>query len=310
MPSAAAAAAAAAMLIAGNGGGGGGGGSSHTVTAGDMHGSTGGGSEAGGASLAAAAAAAAAAAPPPVSRHLRAAAEVLGAELVGITALAETCSPRGVLEALALATQEEEGSGGGDTRRSIKEGHHRDGSDVGERGGGGGGVGGKKSFRGEKAAEFRAAAGRVGVIADRLLQVSREEGGSPATTTAAGEGDTAAVTEAAPADGGGDDDDLGLALAAAKLDAELERWEEGDGGQEAGGRGAVEAFRKEFVERVGEAGGLKALALSWNGVAKLDAAFVAWVGEVRCRWGGGRWLHWSWCAVSAGSVRVLCFGRC
>ncbi|CAM9702766.1 unnamed protein product, partial [Scytosiphon promiscuus] len=39
-------------------------------------------------------------------------------------------------------------------------------------------------------------------------------------------------------------------------------------------------FRKEFVERVGEAGGLKALALSWNGVAKLDAAFVAWVGEV------------------------------
>lgn len=57
-------------------------------------------------------------------------------------------------------------------------------------------------------------------------------------------------------------------------------WEEDERDESVGG---VEAFRAEFFERVGEAGGLKALALSWNGVARLEAAFLAWAGKVRRR---------------------------
>ncbi|CAN0487973.1 unnamed protein product, partial [Ectocarpus sp. 12 AP-2014] len=285
-PAAAAAAAAAALLMGGGTGGGGGGsngGGSGGV--GDIHGS-GNGSETGAASLVAAAAAAAGVAPaqPPVSRNLRAAAELLGAEVVGITALAEACSPRGILESLALATRR-----GVSKRKHGEGGHRRGGRHDGDAGGGEPGVGAEEeeregaaaaaagaaaatpvtvvSLRKEKAAKFRAAAERVRLIVGRL-EVSRDVTSPAAAATATAEGGGAA----APVHGG----DVSFFPAARAV---WEDEEEGGGGEAEREDEGVEAFRSEFVESVEEAGGLKALTLSWTGVARLEEAFLAWVVE-------------------------------
>ncbi|CAM9431400.1 unnamed protein product, partial [Ectocarpus sp. 13 AM-2016] len=279
----AAAAAAAALLMGGGGGGGSNGGGSGGV--GDMHGS-GNGSETGAASLVAAAAAAAGAAPaqPPVSRNLRAAAELLGAEVVGITALADACSPRGILESLALATRRDVSK-----RKHREGGHRRGGRHDGDAGGGEPGVGAEEekegaaaaaaaavgaaattpvtvvSLRKEKAAKFRAAAERVRLIVGRL-EVSRDVTSPAAAATATVEGGGAA----APVHGG----DVSFFPAARAV---WEDEEEGGGGEAEREDEGVEAFRSEFVESVEEAGGLKALTLSWTGVARLEEAFLAWV---------------------------------
>ncbi|CBN79515.2 hypothetical protein (Partial), partial [Ectocarpus siliculosus] len=291
-PTTAPAAAAAALLMGGGSGGGGGGGGSNgggSGVVGDIHGS-GNGSDTGAASLVAAAAAAAAgAAPsqPPVSRNLRAAAELLGAEVVGITALAEACSPRGILESLALATRRDVSK-----RKPGEGGHRRGGRHDGDAGGGEPGVGAEEeekegaaaaaagaaaatpvavvSLRKEKAAKFRATAERVRLIVGRL-EVSRDVTSPPAAAAvavAAAEGGGVA----APVHGG----DVSFFPAARAV---WEDEEEGGGGEAEREDEGVEAFRSEFVESVEEAGGLKALTLSWTGVARLEEAFLAWVVE-------------------------------
>ncbi|CAN0413194.1 unnamed protein product, partial [Ectocarpus fasciculatus] len=122
------------------------------------------------------------------------------------------------------------------------------------------------SLRKEKAAKFRAAAERVRLIVGRL-EVSRDVT-SPAAAAAAAEGGV----EAAPAHGG----DVSFFPAARAV---WEDEEESGGGEAEREDEGVEAFRSEFVESVAEVGGLKALTLSWTGVARLEEAFLAWVVE-------------------------------
>lgn len=194
------------------------------------------------ASAGAMAAAAAHAAPSPPSRPLRAVAEALAAELVRITALADACSPRGVLEALALAAAAGFHGGNGEE---------------------------------ERVAEFSAAIGRVRLIVVRLEDDSSE-------VVSAGRGVTPGNIDidkdgsggVAPAHGGRSSSKM---HSSASLDRNSR-----SGPEDGGVLSSVELFRKEFVARTKEAGGLRALALSWNGVARLEEAFLAWVGEVRC----------------------------
>lgn len=187
-----------------------------------------------------AAAAAAHAAPSPPSRPLRAAAEALAAELVRITALADACSPRGVLEALALAAAA--------------------------------GVHGGKGEE-ERVTEFSAAIGRVRVIVGRLEDDSGEVVRAGREVTPGDvEIDTDGSRRAAPAHGG-------RSSSKTHSSASLNR-NSRSSPEDGGVHSSVELFRKEFVARTKEAGGLRALALSWNGVARLEEAFLAWVGEV------------------------------
>lgn len=219
----------------------------------------------------AASAAASAEAPPP-SRALRAAAEALATEIVRASTIAEACAPRGLLRDWALclsaaaAGAKEGAGGGGDGNGHGNNNVHKNSISNGNGSSSSPGAG----LVDERSASIRAVAARVSYVIRRL-----ESGGSGAASLESGDvgrrrsRSGAEEGGAAPAhDGAG-----GFVLSEAAT------------GRSDGGASLtrLEVFRLEFVARALEAGGLKALALSWSDVASLEESFSAWVGEVRLR---------------------------
>lgn len=243
---------------------------------------------------AAASAAAAAPSPPPPSRHLRAAAEALAAELTRIRLLADACSARGVLEELAIAVAAVSSVSG-----TPKWGGRRPRSGSNSSSGGGGKhdttrfvLESVKAKKGRERVEMEAAAGRVQYIARRLEDDGKSTGGLQEKCGVSDEGDKCGVV-------GGDSDGSGRArggiapafapafggdpreLSTGSCQDSSMRKEGVLTGVDKEALAGLDEFRQEFIERVYEAGGLRALGLSWAGVAKLETKFTAWLREVR-----------------------------
>lgn len=233
---------------------------------------------------AAAAEAAAAAAAFPLPRALRLLAEALSSEIVIAARVAEACSPRGILRAIAIALAVEAAEplqsargGGGDGERAAE--------------GRAGCVG--DSLKEERETALLAAAERIRYIARRVEGSGRGNtpssgGGTKEKDKRKGQGGRGRT---APSHGGDVESAGESENPLFSESAGGKGWSKSGGGghgeddrADGEGRGAVdaraEAFRKELVARTHQCGGLKALAVNWDGVARLKEAFVAWVDEV------------------------------
>eukprot|EP00904_Undaria_pinnatifida_P008227 jgi/Undpi1/4534/HiC_scaffold_18.g07888.m1 len=195
------------------------------------------------------------------SRQLRVVAEALAAELVWATALANACSPRGVLQALALETVAKDAVGATGIAILV----HGGGGNGGE--GGGEVDAGESDEKRKEEVGLEAATARVRALISRIRDGAGRSGGDGGDGVLGSSDDRAGGGEGRGGGGGRSP----AALHVGESARSARRGERVSTG--------AKAFRRDFGEIVAEAGGLRALALSWNGVAKLEASFVAWVGE-------------------------------